>query len=291
MTSTTISKRDRVTSTDTEPNQLQEQKQEQEQAVNHQKRLAEDNDEASSNKVAKSLVEESSSTYTCTTTATAIIDAISVDANAVELNDDEVDGVVVGVNEKVVGNNTSHEERVISDVLSIYIGDVGENVADGEVAVLEENTASLHHGNSRGGINQKQNEKWVQRLNELRQYKEKYGDCMVPRYYEATPGLGSWIHNQRTQYKLYKAGIHSRINPVRVELLELVGFVWDAREQHSLNTKPTTSDIEAGNASSNQKQLKRQRRPQDTKWLKKFEELCQYKVRYLVGNWRCALLL
>mmetsp|Transcript_20416 Transcript_20416/g.41416 ORF Transcript_20416/g.41416 Transcript_20416/m.41416 type:complete len:587 (+) Transcript_20416:50-1810(+) len=40
-----------------------------------------------------------------------------------------------------------------------------------------------------------------QRLNELKQFKEKYGHVMVPEKYEENPALGSWVINMRSLYR------------------------------------------------------------------------------------------
>jgi hypothetical protein len=187
-----------------------------------------------------------------------------------EIVDDSIpalDDMTVSIDVTCIADNGTTVNVGVEDSINLEENNCDDEDDDG---IIESHQAD----SSRTGLSLKYNEKWMQRLNELRQYKEQFGDCLVPRNYEAAPGLGSWIHNQRTQYKLFKAGIHSRITPERVELLESVGFVWDARE-HSLNTKSGTDD-----GSSQQKLSKRRRKPQDTKWLKKFEELCKYKEKY-----------
>lgn len=113
---------------------------------------------------------------------------------------------------------------------------------------------------------QKQNDKWLERLEELRSFCSTHGDCLVPRNYVINPGLGAWVHNQRTQYKLLTEGKHSRITEERVELLQALGFVWNTREMMPL--------IE--NEHGEKQRLPRRRKPQDDKWLRRLHELKAY---------------
>ena len=76
----------------------------------------------------------------------------------------------------------------------------------------------------------KQDTKWLQSYNELKEYKEDYGDCIVPRGFALNPKLASWVAEQRKQYKLLQDGKNSSITPKRVELLEKIGFAWNAQE-------------------------------------------------------------
>jgi len=77
---------------------------------------------------------------------------------------------------------------------------------------------------------------WGDRLEELRAYREAYGDCNVPISYQENPALGRWVHTQRHQYKLYvekrndgKRSSKSSMNPDRIKALEEVGFSWEVR--------------------------------------------------------------
>ena len=71
-------------------------------------------------------------------------------------------------------------------------------------------------------------EQWKQKFNELVKYKEKYGDCLVPRRYEQNNiKLGNWVGNQRREYKRWLKGIKTcRLTQEKVDLLEDIGFVW-----------------------------------------------------------------
>ena len=65
---------------------------------------------------------------------------------------------------------------------------------------------------------------WEEMFVELKKYKQKYGDTLVPQDYEDNPQLGSWVNKQRTQYK------HKKLSVERIRRLNDVGFVWDALE-------------------------------------------------------------
>jgi hypothetical protein len=68
------------------------------------------------------------------------------------------------------------------------------------------------------------------RLEELRQYSEDHGDCLVPRKYPSNPALADWVSTQRHQYKLYQDGKHSNMTATRIQQLEALGFEWGPRK-------------------------------------------------------------
>lgn len=70
---------------------------------------------------------------------------------------------------------------------------------------------------------------WAQHFEELRQYKEKFGDCLIPHAYKENPPLARWVKRQRYQYTLLKDGKQSNMTAARVAALEEIGFVWDSQ--------------------------------------------------------------
>jgi len=68
---------------------------------------------------------------------------------------------------------------------------------------------------------------WHEMLDDLRKYKERHGDCLVPQKYAPNPPLGRWVTNQRQAYKHMLDGekISSAIKE-RICLLNEIGFVW-----------------------------------------------------------------
>lgn len=65
---------------------------------------------------------------------------------------------------------------------------------------------------------------WFERSEQLQQYKENHGDCLVPKQYKANPSLGLWVSKQRQNKRLGK------LSDLQVEILDELGFVWDASE-------------------------------------------------------------
>ncbi len=73
---------------------------------------------------------------------------------------------------------------------------------------------------------------WNARIQELIEYKAKYGDCLVPVQYEDNPRLGRWVSTQRKYYKLYLNGNTSRITKEKIKQLTSIGFVWNRWEHN-----------------------------------------------------------
>mmetsp|Transcript_5649 Transcript_5649/g.13316 ORF Transcript_5649/g.13316 Transcript_5649/m.13316 type:complete len:384 (+) Transcript_5649:55-1206(+) len=72
--------------------------------------------------------------------------------------------------------------------------------------------------------------RWLSNLEQLKEYKEKHGDCVVPRGFSGNPKLASWVAEQRKQRKLLIDGKQSSMIPDRIRLLDEIGFVWNAQE-------------------------------------------------------------
>lgn len=75
---------------------------------------------------------------------------------------------------------------------------------------------------------------WLERCRELLAYKKEYGDCLVPKRYKANPGLANWVSKQRSEYKRHQnqgsnSTLSSSLNASRIQILNDLGFCWDAR--------------------------------------------------------------
>jgi len=70
---------------------------------------------------------------------------------------------------------------------------------------------------------------WNNKFHELKGYKAKYGNCMVPQRYQANPQLGTWVHTQRRQYKLMAEGKKSSMTIKKTDDLDSIGFFWAAK--------------------------------------------------------------
>ena len=82
----------------------------------------------------------------------------------------------------------------------------------------------------------KNTDKWKLRYNELREYTNKFGDCLVPSKYKKNPALGNWVTYQRKRYRTYMNGesrtskVHKALSTEEFRLLMDVGFVWNKVE-------------------------------------------------------------
>jgi hypothetical protein len=74
-------------------------------------------------------------------------------------------------------------------------------------------------------------EKWNVHLEQLREFKKKYGHCLVPHTFPENQNIARWVKRQRRQYKLMLDGNEaSTMTQSRVEHLNREGFIWDSHE-------------------------------------------------------------
>jgi len=72
--------------------------------------------------------------------------------------------------------------------------------------------------------------RWNARYEELAEYKREHGNCLVPQTYEINPALGRWVRSQRVEYSCLQKGLAFHITQDRIDKLNGLGFVWDAKE-------------------------------------------------------------
>ena len=104
-------------------------------------------------------------------------------------------------------------------------------------------------------MGKKQEEQWKQRLKELKAYKQKHGDCLVPQNYKHNRKLGNWVDTQRVQYKKRLNGVNSWITQERIDQLNEIDFEWE---------------------------VGRTKKPDDTLWKQRFNELVKYKKSMVI---------
>eukprot|EP00980_Cylindrotheca_fusiformis_P002834 scaffold672_cov126-Cylindrotheca_fusiformis.AAC.35 len=83
-------------------------------------------------------------------------------------------------------------------------------------------------------------QKWAEMFNQLLQFKEKRGHCLVPHDFVENQTLSSWVKRQRYQYKLKQQGKTSTMTDARILTLEEVGFVWDS---HAANWQERLAEL------------------------------------------------
>lgn len=64
---------------------------------------------------------------------------------------------------------------------------------------------------------------WHRNLQELKKYKEKHGDCNVPR--SSDPALGLWVSQQRLHYKSSLRGEKTTLTDDRIVQLKQTGLL------------------------------------------------------------------
>ena len=73
-----------------------------------------------------------------------------------------------------------------------------------------------------------QAENWTEKFEELIEYRNQFGNCLVPNAFTDNRALAQWVKRQRYQYKLKMEGKRSTMSDERIEALEDVGFIWDS---------------------------------------------------------------
>lgn len=101
-----------------------------------------------------------------------------------------------------------------------------------------------------------QTQRWNDRYQELCEYQQCHGDCLVPQKYPPNPPLGLWVKSQRRQAKLRLTNGSSKISNSsssssmtreRFQKLNKIGFVWDVRTLSSgVSSSSFTSMSEEG---------------------------------------------
>ena len=71
---------------------------------------------------------------------------------------------------------------------------------------------------------------WDVRLEQLKAYKKKHGDCLVPNKFKEDNALGRWVDKQRQDYRKLKEGKASVMNDEKIRKLEELGFCWSVDE-------------------------------------------------------------
>lgn len=76
-----------------------------------------------------------------------------------------------------------------------------------------------------------QAENWMEKFEELLDFRLKHGHCLVPNAFKENPSLAEWVKRQRYQFKLKRLGHHSNMSDDRIAALEKLGFVWNSHDQ------------------------------------------------------------
>jgi len=139
----------------------------------------------------------------------------------------------------------------IDEGLNSSIPDPSESESESESELSCEETEELNRCKQDGSTNIQQT-KWQAMYEQLIEFREKYGHCLVPNRYRENQALGAWVSTQRRQYKILVSGscASTPMTPERASMLEAIGFVW------------ATTD------------------PRHVPWELRFRELCVFKKKY-----------
>jgi len=85
---------------------------------------------------------------------------------------------------------------------------------------------------------------WDERLEELKEYRELHGNCLVPQQYPENPQLGTWVSNQRKQFRLRMEGKASPMTEERVQKLTKIGFVWSIFTHDTQRESDSSGELE-----------------------------------------------
>lgn len=71
---------------------------------------------------------------------------------------------------------------------------------------------------------------WMLRYQQLQEFANKYGHTMIGTSYEfkGSKKLATWVKTQRQQMQRKKLGLKHQMYDERIELLNMIGFVWEA---------------------------------------------------------------
>jgi Helicase associated domain len=125
----------------------------------------------------------------------------------------------------VTASMDSSEHSDASSKCLTYSSDLSASVSSGSSSSIEA------HGSGHR-FKPFHDEKWDLRYKELLEFHRVNGHTAVPHTYPTNPQLARWVKRQRRQYKLLKEGKTATMTTERVDLLDLVGFIWDS---HDLN--------------------------------------------------------
>uniref|UniRef100_A0A061R109 Helicase n=1 Tax=Tetraselmis sp. GSL018 TaxID=582737 RepID=A0A061R109_9CHLO len=104
-------------------------------------------------------------------------------------------------------------------------GRQGDNAfADGTGSPPESFT-SPRQSKASGDYEEYLNQQWLKQLDKLKQYKERFGNCEVPRDYPADPTLSSWVNEQRDRCR------KGQLLEDRMAKLSELGFQWKTQAE------------------------------------------------------------
>jgi hypothetical protein len=122
--------------------------------------------------------------------------------------------------------NSNINERLYSPLAFLHDQRVDNETVDRDSLVHRDDTAI---GTSENRFRHDQADQWTTMLEKLKEFRRQRNHCIVAHTSKEFPELGRWVKRQRYQYKLMLEGNKtSTMTPERAQILEEVGFAWDA---------------------------------------------------------------
>ena len=106
--------------------------------------------------------------------------------------------------------------------------------------------------------------RWDSYMKMLKAYKEKHGDCLVPKVHAPNQALSTWVFAQRQQKRFFDKKVHNRLTEEKVLELEDIGFIWRAKT----------------NKEWQEKDRQRKQEMLSESWKIHFKRLCAYKQKH-----------
>jgi hypothetical protein len=131
----------------------------------------------------------------------------------------------------------------IKDASKYPLGSLILYAALTENALQPENPArsneTIHHDADTFDSNQSSRDQtWLDRFQQVTDYRDKYGHTLVPKRLKENPPLGNWVNKQRQHYRRYNEGkTPCSLTEKRIQLLNDIGFCWDATSLQSGSSK------------------------------------------------------
>ena len=94
-----------------------------------------------------------------------------------------------------------------------------------------------------GGFKMRFRKNWNEYYEDLKEYKNKYGDCNVPQFWSTDRKLGKWVAKQRYQYNLKMRNEKSQLTDTRMLLLNQLGFNWGGIRVGAREPEPSTDEM------------------------------------------------
>jgi hypothetical protein len=107
---------------------------------------------------------------------------------------------------------------------------------------------------------------WMDRVQELQEYRSTHGNTLVPKRYKENPALGNWVNKQRQSYrKFLRDEQPCSLTSQRIGILNSVGFCWDASNVTAAASTITTATTQDGESTGG-----------DDAWWSRLRELEHY---------------